>query len=170
MAGRGSQGSALSSPQSGSDPAPGMAAMGPVSSSCFWQDGQGGPGEAEGQPPMQEGKLKEVIKQLGIKKSFIFSPLPLSSCFILYTSPHTHPLTHTYSGCGAGVQCNILAGAIAVPGRAAIRGTDDQAHFPKHQVDFRVGVGNVLHLSTLDGKGIFIFKLSICPFESQATL
>lgn len=50
VAGRGSQGSALSSPQSGSDPAPGMAAMGPVSSSCFWQDGQGGPGEAEGQP------------------------------------------------------------------------------------------------------------------------
>lgn len=71
MAGRGSQGSALSSPQSGSDPAPGMAAMGPVSSSCFWQDGQGGPGEAEGQPPIQEGKLKEVIEQLGIRMSFI---------------------------------------------------------------------------------------------------
>lgn len=47
---QGSQGSALSSPQSGSDPAPGMAVTGPVSSSCFWQDGQGGPGEAKGQP------------------------------------------------------------------------------------------------------------------------
>lgn len=66
-----------------------MAAKGPVSSSCFWQDGQGGPGEAEGQPPIQEGKLKEVIKQLGIRKSFIFSPLPLLlfSCLIPYNAP-----------------------------------------------------------------------------------
>lgn len=72
--------------------------MGPVSSSCFWQDGQGGPGEAEGQPPIQEGKLKEVIKQLGIKKSFIFSPLPLtlfSSCLIPYPPPPIHSLTLT---------------------------------------------------------------------------
>lgn len=71
--------------------------MGPVSSSCFWQDGQGGPGEAEGQPPMQEGNLKEVIKQLGIKKSFIFPPLPLilfSSCLIPSTLPPIYPLTH----------------------------------------------------------------------------
>lgn len=134
--------------------------MGPVSSSCFWQDGQGGPGEAEGQPPIQEGKLK-VIQQLGIKKSFIFSPLPLTlfpSCLILYISSPTHPLTHTYSGCGAGVQGNFLAGAIAVPGRAAIRGTDNQDHLPKHQVNFRVWVGNSLHL---DSKGIislYIFK------------
>lgn len=67
--------------------------MGPVSSSCFWQDGQGGPGEAEGQPPIQEGKLKKVIKQLGIRKSFIFSLLPLtfSSCLTPYT--HSHPPT-----------------------------------------------------------------------------
>lgn len=123
MAGRGSQGSALSSPRSGSDPAPGMAAKGPVSSSCFWQDGQGGPGEAEGQPPIQEGKLKEVIKQLGIGKSFIFSPLALilfSSCPIPY-NPLPPALTHTYAGCRAGVQGNVLAGAVAVSGRAAIR-------------------------------------------------
>lgn len=105
-----------------------MAAKGPVSSSCFWQDGQGGPGEAEGQPPIQEGKLKEVIKQLGIGKSFIFSPLALilfSSCPIPYNNPPPPPppaaLTHTYAGCRAGVQGNVLAGAIAVPGRAAIR-------------------------------------------------
>lgn len=107
--------------------------MGPVSSSCFWQDGQGGPGEAEGQPPMQEGKLKEMVKQLGIKKSFIFYPLPLtllSSYLIPCTLPPTQPLTHTYSGCRAGVQGNILAGAIAVPGRAAIRGTGDQHSSP----------------------------------------
>lgn len=47
-------------PSQGQIPAPGMAAMGPVSSSYFWQDVQGGPGEAEGQLPVQE-KSKEVI-------------------------------------------------------------------------------------------------------------
>lgn len=36
-------------PSQGQIPAPGMAAMGPVSSSYFWQDVQGGPGEAKGQ-------------------------------------------------------------------------------------------------------------------------
>lgn len=71
--------------------------MGPVSSSCFWQDGQGGPGEAEGQPPIQEWKLKEVIKQLGIRKSFIFSPLPLTLSLLHHPSyTPTHAYTHTH--------------------------------------------------------------------------
>lgn len=63
------------------------------------------------------------------------------------------------AGCGAGVQGNVLAGATAVPRRAAIRGTDDQGHLPKHQVDSGVWVRNFLHL---DSKGM-IWTVKVYP-------
>lgn len=82
-----------------------------------------------------------MINQLDNRKYFFPSP-PIVSFLLSYPFvflsiyPPTLP-KHTYSGCRAGFQGNVLAGAIAIPGRAAIRGTDDQEQLPKHQVNFR---------------------------------
>lgn len=67
-------------------------------------------------------------------------------------------MRHTYAGGGAGVQGDVLAGAVAVPGRAAMRGTGDQEHLPKHQVNFRVWVGDFLHLDNKGTISLFIWK------------
>lgn len=65
---------------------------------------------------------------------------------------------HTYAGCGAGVQGNVLAGAVAVPGWAAIRAQGDQEHIPECQGIFRVWVGSFLHVGSVGIVSLFIFK------------
>lgn len=98
----------------------------------------GRPGRARGgrgTAAYTRGEVERSDQTARYQEVFYFLPTPSNPLFLL---PHplstpSHPLTDTYSGCGAGVQGNILAGAIAVPGRAAIRGTDDQAHPPPSQ-------------------------------------
>nr|CAI9693144.1 unnamed protein product [Rangifer tarandus platyrhynchus] len=68
-----------------------MAAMGPVSSSCFWQDGQGGPGEAEGQPRGVWGWGPSFPPACRVH--------PQASTFAVILAASLAPLT-TFSACG----------------------------------------------------------------------
>lgn len=121
VAGRGSQGSALSSPQSGSDSSSRYGCYGASFLLLFLA---GRPGRARGGRGTAACTREVERSDQLAKVTGVFLPTMLTFHSWLVSSL---PLTltpvqaHTHSGCRAGFQRNVLAGAAAVPGRAAIR-------------------------------------------------
>ena len=125
----------------------------------------GRPGRARGgrgTAAYTRGEVERSDQTAGYQEVLYFLPTPANLLLLLphpsYALPPTDIVTHTYAGCGAGVQGNVLAGAVAVPGWAAIRAQVDQEHLPECQGHFRVWVGNFLHVDSIGMISLFICK------------